>query len=213
METSHESKIIHLTAHREALRGRIIARLSGVSVSMINNWRNDGLLSSGKIDARSSELRLYSWTDYMKIRLARKLHTEGVGWLEIRRSINYLEANEPEWYRVTLHGFSGRALIERAGDIRTVGSPSQAVFQPIVKNALFVLQEEGPLGQLKQFEDVIDMNPDILAANPVIRGTMLEAAFISSLVRRGVHTSSLIRSYRLSDRQITTTMQFMQAVA
>ncbi len=201
------------SARRGALKGRIVANLVGVSPSTLSKWHREGLLKGFTIGEHHNGFRLYSFVDYVKIRLARKLNEEGVSWRELRRTIEYLEENEPDWYRVTLHGFAGKAFIERAGEMHTIGSPSQLAFGLIVKNALLSLEEEGPLGRLKLYDTVIDMNPDVLAANPVIKGTMIEATFIARLVKRGVSISSIMRSYRLSETEIARVVEFVQAVA
>lgn len=213
---SEAANVYDLNAWRGVLRSRMVARLAGVPVSTLSKWHRDDLLKAHVQYGSSHELRLYSWVDYMKVRLFEKLLREGVNRKELRRAIEYLETYYPEWYRAPLHGFAGRAMIGRDTDVRTIGNPSQRAFGFTVEDvqtAVDKLQSEGSLGEMNAFRPYIDMNPDVQGANPVFKGTMIQVRFISQLAQQGVPFSSLMTSYGLSQVQIEKSIEFMKAVA
>jgi uncharacterized protein (DUF433 family) len=148
----------------------------------------------------------------MKIRAASKLHREGLGERTIRGAIAFLDRNVPDWYLAPLHVVSGRALVEQDGLAYTADRGQQVAISQIVA-MLSQLRQEGPLGELREFSDYVDMHPDVVAGNPVIKGTRLETEFISALVSRGLTPERVAEMYHLAPEQVRCALNFVRAAA
>lgn len=199
------------------LRARMVANLAGVPSSKLGRWHRGGLVSAHTLPGNhSGGLRLYSWIDYMKVRAARALLENGVSPRNLRDAIAYLEATTPDWYLAPLHEFRGRVVHEREASFRIADRIGQLAFGPIVtgvERTLEILQEEGPLGEMRSFGDVINMDPRIVGGNPIVRGTRLEAGFLWALAGRGMDIDEIADSYDLSTYQIERAIAFMEAAA
>jgi uncharacterized protein (DUF433 family) len=195
-----------------ALRSRIVAKLAGVTVRQLWYWHNTLLLEAHAIPGGPGHPRLYSWVDYMKIRAASKLLREGLSKQTIRGAIAFLDRNVPDWYLTSLHVVSGRAIVEQDGLVYTADRGQQVAIPQIVA-MLIKLRQEGPLGELREFSDHVDMHPDVVAGNPVIKGTRLETEFISALVSRGLTPERVAEMYHLTPEQVRSALNFVRAAA
>jgi uncharacterized protein (DUF433 family) len=72
--------------------------------------------------------------------------------------------------------------------------------------------EEDLLASLKTLEnakhDFIEVRADVIAGEPVIRGTRLSARFVAQLVREGVGTEELKEEYDLTAEQVQAAVLF-----
>lgn len=148
----------------------------------------------------------------MKVRAAQHLIAEGLARRRVLEAIRYLDQHIPEWYRLPLYGLSGKAVIDLRGRKFAADESQQGVL-PVIANLLDQLKEEGPLGRLRQFSDYIDMHPDVLGGNPVLRGTRLETQFIAALADRGMSPQEIATTYHLEDKQVQRALEFNEAVA
>ena len=194
-----------------ALRTRTVARLAGVSVRQLGYWHLTELIEAHTVPGSRGTPRLYSWIDYMKIRAARKLRRQGLSTRRVRATIAYLDDHVPDWYRYPVHRFGARVLMERNWALVTVDGQRQLAL-PFVADVLNELIQEGPLGEMRTFSDQIDMDPDIVSGNPVVRGTRLETAFIAELVNHGVSVEQVASLYSLSHEQVERTLEFASAL-
>src|SRR5687767_11534335 len=88
-----------------ALRSRTVARLAGFAPRTLRDWHQTGLIQAHVAPGGPGHPRLYSWVDYMRLRAAGKLLSEGVRTREIRPAIADLDREFPDWYLLPLHGF------------------------------------------------------------------------------------------------------------
>lgn len=195
-----------------ALRSRIVAKLAGVTVRQLWYWHNTILLEAHAVPGGPGHPRLYTWVDYMKIRAASKLLREGLSERAIRGAIAFLDGNVRDWYLLPLHVVSGRALVNSAG-LAHSADPGQQIAIPQIVAMLSELRQEGPLGELREFGDHVDMRPDVVAGNPVIKGTRLETEFISALVARGLTPQRVAEMYHLAPEQVQSAVDFDRAAA
>src|SRR5215216_2012006 len=156
-----------------AIRSRTVARLAGMSMRRLSRWHETILIQAHTRPGARGYPRLYSWVDYMKVRAARKLEGQGLSVRAIRQAIEAMDREIPDWYLWSLHRFHNRVVIDR-GNLRRAMPGSQLLLP--VAGLLEDLQAEGPLGELRRFGDVVDMDPDVVSGNPVIKGTRLEPA-------------------------------------
>jgi uncharacterized protein (DUF433 family) len=174
-------------------------------------WHSIRLIEAHTIPGARGVPRLYSWIDYMKVRAARKLQGQGLSTRQIRAAIAYLDEHIEGWYRYPVRGFGGRVLLEQHAVMFLTDTRRQPDL-PLVYSVLYELIDEGPLGELRGYGDVVEMNPDIVSGNPVVRGTRIEAAFLADLVKLGVDPSSVAALYSLPKATVRRTLAFAAAV-
>lgn len=196
-----------------ALRTRMVARLTGVSLRQLWLWHNSGLIRAHIVPGAPGYPRLYSWIDYMKVRAAKKLLADGLSIQKIRVAIEYLDQDVPDWYLMPVHGFSRRVLVQQGEATYVAARFRQQAFSSVLDGVLRSLVTEGALGELNRFSDCVDMNPEIVSGNPVVKGTRLETQFIATLATSGVPTEQVADIYRLTPHQVFRAIEFNTAAA
>ena len=207
-----ESNLLDHAANQGALRSRAVSKLAGVSLRQLWYWHSTGLIEANTDPGARGYPRLYSWIDYMKLRAARKLIREGEPTRRVRAAIAFLDREIPDWYRWPLFRYEGRILIERHNTL-FVAAVGQQRALPVLSHVLNELVVEGPLGELRSYADVVDMDPDVVAGNPVMRGTRLEAALLLGLSERGVGVPAICEAYNLESGQVMRILEFAQAIS
>ena len=199
------------TPFQGALRSRVVARLVGFPVRTLQSWHEAGILEAHEDPGARGYPRLYSWVDYMKLRAAVKLQRSGLPTQRLRPILARLEASTPEWYLLPLHRFGKRVLGDYQHSLVDVFTDQAAL--PFVRDMLQQIADEGPLGELREFGDIVDMDPAVVSGNPVVRGTRLETRFIAELAKRGVPVAGIARRYDLTTDQVERVIDFDQRVA
>lgn len=195
-----------------AIRSRVVARLAGVTLRQLQYWHQTRLIVARTVPGARGYPRLYSWVDYMKVRAARKLLSEGLHTRQIRAHIEYLDKSVPDWYMMPLHGYAGKVLIELERLIMTANHSPQLAF-PYLFELLQELREEGPLGALHRYSHSIDMHPAVASGNPVIKGTRIETSFLASLAARQVPVGEIAATYGIPQDTVESAMSFAREVA
>jgi uncharacterized protein (DUF433 family) len=195
-----------------AVRSRVVARLAGVSLHQLQYWHETELIQAHVVPGARGYPRLYSWADYLRVRAAKKLLDHGLTTERMRTAIEYLDEHVPDWYRRPLAVHAGRALIE-IDDRLVTADPARQETLPALRDVLLEIEQEGPLGELRQFSEYIDMNPEVVAGNPVLKGTRIETGFISALRARGMDEAEIAASYRLTPEQVHAALEFDRAAA
>ncbi|MBI4506143.1 MAG: DUF433 domain-containing protein [Chloroflexi bacterium] len=195
-----------------ALRSRVVAKLAGLTLRQVHYWHTTGIIRARVIPGARGCPRLYSWTDYMKLRAATKLRRQGVTTHSIRTAVAWLDQNAPDWHLVPVYGFSGRVLVQFEHAVVTADRAKQAVL-PELGHVLVEIRDEGPLGELRQFSDCVDMHPDVLSGNPVMQGTRLETRFVAALVAHGVSAYAIATLYHRPLSQVERALEFDRLAA
>jgi uncharacterized protein (DUF433 family)/DNA-binding transcriptional MerR regulator len=206
-----QESLLQPTPLRGALRSSVVARLVGFPPRRLRKWHEVGILQAHEDPGARGYPRLYSWVDYMKLRAALKLQERGVPTRALRHVLAKLEATVTDWYLVPLHVWGGRVLGEF--DAALVDVTSDQTMLPFVRDMLVELRDEGPLGELREFSDIVDMDPAVVSGNPVVRGTRLETRFIAELAKRGVPVDGIARRYELTPAQVQRVIEFDELVA
>lgn len=199
-----------------ALRSRIVAKLSGASLRQLGYWHRTGLISAHALPGGPGQPRLYSWEDYMKVRAAKKLQTEGLTTQRIRAHIAFLDHEYPDWPYRDIREFAQQAIVqvsEPSEAYVTAGPGLQGVFPQLAINVLSELRSEGALGRFREFEGFVAMDPAVLSGNPVVRGTRIETRFVFSLVERSLTKPTIRDIYHLTTQQISKAVEFERPAA
>src|SRR4051812_927351 len=102
MRTVESEASLDPQLNRAALRSRLVARLSGISLRQLWLWHHGGLIRAHELPGGPGRLRLYSWADYLKVRAARHLRDEGVSTQGTRKALSYLDHHVPASYLLPL---------------------------------------------------------------------------------------------------------------
>ncbi len=193
-----------------ALRSRLVSKLSGFTPRQLGYWHTTRLIEA-HIDAGARGFpRLYSWIDYMKLREAAKLSAAGVPTARIRRAVDYFEEAITNWYLIPLHVEGQRVMAHLSEDVQVAADLGGQIS---LLGTLSEIHHEGPLGELREFSDAVDMSPYILGGAPVVRETRIETGFMAALHDLGQEPEEIAATYRVPLRLVRRAIQFELAVA
>ncbi len=223
MATATESSDIALF-QRGALRAQLVAHLSGVTSRQLRYWHSTDVLAATVTPGRRGIPRLYSWIEYSKARAARKLLNMGISGRRLRPSIEWLEEHVPLWYTLPLIAYSETVILrpENGGPAFTVGQVRQRVEADLIESAqlasriqeaLAEMEDEGPLGVLPEYRDVVDMDPRIRAGAPIVRGTRIETELLARLAGYREQDEDIAARFDLDADQVERALQFETAIA
>ncbi len=223
MTTATESIDIALF-QRGALKSQLVSHLSGVTSRQLRYWHSTDVLAATVTPGRRGIPRLYSWIEYSKARTARKLLNMGISARRLRPNIEWLEEHVPLWYTLPLIAYSETVILrpDNGDPAFTVGQVRQRVEADLIesaqlasriKDALAEMEDEGPLGVLSEYRDVVDMDPRIRAGVPIIRGTRIETELLARLAICGGCTEDLAERFDLDAYQVKRALQFETAIA
>ena len=201
---------------RGALRSRMVAKLSGASLRQLGYWHRTRLIKARALPGGPGQPRLYSWEDYMKVRAAKKLQHEGLTTQRIRAHIAFLDHEFPDWPYRDVREFAHRAMIQvsEPREAYVTARPGlPAVFPDLAFGVLSELASEGALGQMRDFEAFVAMDPAVLSGNPVVRGTRIETRFVFSLVERNFPEPTIRDIYHLTTEQVSKALEFERLAA
>lgn len=215
-------------AMRQAgLRSRLVSRATGLSVSRLQYWHKSGLIEATSRPGQRGVPRLYSWEDYLRLRLAASL--DGIDTPNLRRAVDLLDSVWPDWYLVPAQ------TTARGGHVHVVHPDAWSGFHADAAGQFELpwdmdaeLGELGPqiatafedftgpgadLGLLRDFGDAVRMNPAINIAKPTMIGTALETAFIAGMASDLGGSDEFARVYRLDLPLVRRAVAFEEAVA
>jgi DNA-binding transcriptional MerR regulator len=208
--------------HIAGLRSVLVSRLTGLTAAQLQYWHRSALLEAQLRRGQRGVPRLYSWVDYLRLRIASHLAAEGISTVRIREAARFLDAQVPDWYMLPVFALSGDIatrlpglsplLATRAGQfaldwpqrLASVAAPAEAALQELANT--------GALGKLARFSDAIRMSPLVNLGQPSVRGTSLETRFIAGMAADiGARQTSAL--YRLDLSLVSRAIAFEKAVA
>ena len=194
------------TAHETAaLRSRLVANLTGLPRSRLQNWHATLLQPAHRRAGARGTPRLYSWIDYQRLCVVASLVSRGVPVGRIRVALTYLDDLFPDWHQLSLEAWAGGVsvpgasssthvalkhefadvLADAAGQMTyrsTLAFEWDDASSDALADGLVELRELGSLYRLHSFGDSVVMNPDINVGLPTLVGSRLETAFLFGLV-------------------------------
>ena len=217
---------------------RVVRRLSGASPGQMRSWHQRGTVAASVSPGGRGRPRLYGWIDYCKARAAVKLLERGVARPGLHDELRRLDADITDWVLAPLsayrdHQFApnaagdGYLLCEPpAADERRVGesAPRYAGDQCAINqedagcaHLLSVAQElqaEGSLGLLCGFGEFIHIHPGIFGGAPVLIGTRLETALLSTMYTgTGEGAAWIAEMYEIAVERVEAAVEFEKALA
>ena len=212
--------------HLAGLRSKLVARLTGLTAYQLRYWHHSELLEASLRPGRPGVPRLYSWVDYLRLRLAAHLKAREVPTNRIREAVDFLDANFEGWYLLpdtvsaSAQGHvladivpgAHPLLADQAGQHVLIWPSALDDLRAPTLSALETIGKRGPLGELHSFDDAVIMDPGVNVAQPTVRGSALETRFVS-LMCRDIGEESFAAIYRLDPKVIKRASAFERAVA
>lgn len=209
------------------LRTTLVARLTGLNEERLRYWHRTVLQQATMRPGSRGVPRLYSWVDYMRLRVIAVLVRDDVPTPAIRRSVVLLDEVLPDWFLlpgrtagdrrhvfVAAEGAAGPLIADRSGQLTFEWPEALAQFANSAAAAVEDLTGEGAdLGLLRAFGDVVIMDPSLNLAKPTLRGTSLETRFIREMAADIGGASAFAEMYGLEQRRVRRAIDFEEAVA
>lgn len=209
------------------LRTSLVARLTGLSEERLRYWHKTLLQEATTRSGSRGVPRLYSWVDYMRLRVIAVLVRDRVPTTAIRRAVTLLDEILPDWYMLpgrtaaerqhvltAAEGAAGPIIADRSGQMTFVWPEALAQFAPSAAAAIADLTGVGSdLGLLREFGDAVVMDPRINLAKPTLKGTSLETRFIREMAIDVGGAKALADLYALDAARVRRAIEFEEMVA
>ena len=212
---------------------RVVRRLSGASPGQMRSWHQRGTVAASVSPGGRGRPRLYGWIDYCKARAAVKLLDRGVARSGLHDELGRLDADITDWVLAPLSAYRDHLFAPNAaGDGYILSEPPAADARRVGESAppytvsheeagcvrlLSVAQElqaEGSLGLLCGFGEFIHMHPGIFGGAPVLIGTRLETALLSTMyTSAGEGAAWIAEMYEIAVERVEAAVEFEKALA
>lgn len=212
---------------------RVVGRLSGASPGQLRSWHQRGSVAASVSPGGRGRPRLYGWIDYCKARAAVKLLDRGVARSGLHDELRRLDADVTDWVLAPLSAYRDhRFAPNAAGDGYLLCAPPEADERRVGESAppyavsheetgcarlLSVAQElqaEGSLGRLCRFGEFIHMHPGVFGGAPVLIGTRLETALLSTMYTgAGEGAAWIAEMYEIAVERVEAAVEFEKALA
>jgi uncharacterized protein (DUF433 family)/DNA-binding transcriptional MerR regulator len=191
-----------------------VSRLAGVSPRRIGSWARYGIIPSV-----SRKPRVYSYADAGEAVLVRYLLDQRLKTKEIRGIVERLREQYGDWPLATAPlEHEGRLVVTRDGDdflIDAVDHPGHHVAAGTFLNLSEVRSalERGGWVAWRKPREHIQVDPDRLSGQPVIRDRRVATETVANLAQRPEGMALLKEDYGLSDDEIREAVEYEADVA
>ncbi len=214
-----------------ALRGSLVASLSGAARHQLAGWARREVLESPYRKGQRGRPRLYSWVDYQKARALVALREQGVPNRRLGEQVAELDAQVEGWWTVSLGEYHDRAITKRADAAGyTITNGQEAADDCICEGrratghgndhdaelaleVVCALHRQGPLGRLCEFSEHVNMDPRVQDGYPVVRGRRIETEMLYILSDWGSTADELAERFLLTTDQVEAALAFERALA
>lgn len=185
-----------------------VARLAGVSPRRIGSWARYGIIPSV-----SQKPRVYSYADAGEAVLVRYLLEQGVTTSTIRLIVLGLRERHGRWPLANAPlEHDGAFLVTREGDevFFSAAVPDQQVAAGTFLNLKQVRSalERGGWVAIQTPREHIEVDPERLSGQPVVRGHRVSTETVAELAKRPEGRALLREDYQLTDEEITDAVEY-----
>jgi uncharacterized protein (DUF433 family)/DNA-binding transcriptional MerR regulator len=191
-----------------------VGRLAGVSPQRVGSWARYGIIPS-----ISQKPRVYSYADAGEAVLVRYLLAQSFPTAKVRQIVENLRKDYGQWPLATapLQHDGRLAVIQEGNDvfIDAADSGDQHVIAKTLidlKAVREALSHGGWVSYLRP-RDHIEVDPERLSGQPVVRDTRVLTATVADLARRPAGMSLLKGDYDLTDAEIEDAVAYEADVA
>lgn len=186
-----------------------VARLAGVSSRKIGSWARYGIIPSV-----SQRPRVYSYADAGEAVLVRYLVEQKFPTKKIRQIVENLRREYGQWPLASAPlKHDGRlAVIERDGKVYIDAADSGE--QRVIGKTLLDLKavraalQNGGWVAYETPREHIEVDPDRLSGQPVVRGRRIATETVADLARRPEGRELLLKDYELTEDEIREAVEY-----
>jgi uncharacterized protein (DUF433 family)/DNA-binding transcriptional MerR regulator len=186
-----------------------VARLAGVSARRIGSWARYGIIPS-----ISRRPRVYSYADAGEAVLVRCLVNRDFPTAKIRRIVENLRENYGPWplANAPLKHDGRLAVIEEGSDFyidAADGGDQRVIAKTLIDlKAVRSALERGGWVAYQHPRDNIEVDPDRLSGQPVIRNTRISTVVVADLAKRPAGLELLKDDYELTEDEIRDAVDY-----
>ena len=220
-----------------SMPSRLVAALAGANLEQLRRWRRSGVVSATALPPRRGAPCAYRWSEYRRARLAALLLVHGLQSRHLRRVLDeYCEVIPSDLELPTIVA-GQRAIVKPGyGPSHTAERDQQgAAFDFVLEAALdegVIAERLGkelpdgfssikllkefssgwPLCHLHEYDDIVDVRPDVMGGSPTLKGTRLETAALAALVQAGETVAAIAETYELARSTVERVLAFERAL-
>lgn len=219
-----------LTSHM--LPTKMVAALVDVSVGQLAGWSRSGLIVPISKREGYRGPHFYSWIDYSRARVAKKLLDRGVGRRQLKRYLERLDALIEGWFYLPLDRHRELRLLRHGSGYVFVDGPASAVAEdaavyeaspnqdedadaamdPCLVEVVLELQREGSLAALCRFGEFVTIDPAVQFGEPTVRGTRIQT-WVFGCMKPATSPEELVRGYpSVNVQQVLAAIEFERAL-
>ena len=215
---------------RGSLSARLVSALSGVPQGRLDGWHRRGVVRARTCERPQPGPRTYTWRQYCQVRAVAKLLNSGVAPRRLRGELAAIDATVAGWPALALREHRTRGVAQCAsgsggtsysitgnGDGRPpvlfacgdgAAEDARAAHLKIVGE----MQAEGPLADLAEYSQWIDMRPSVQAGLPTIIGTRITTEAIAEYAAPGMPAAEIAETLWLDQVLIEKALAFHAAL-
>lgn len=183
-----------------------VARLARIPTRTLYQWKKEGIAKpSVHVMANGNELiDGYSYADLAIIKILRALLDRQLNMYSaataLRHLWDFLGPPSKGWADAHVYIYGNHIFAERQGDWPpTVATRFGQTVQESLFGDLFPVlreqEEEGSLLVPTDFQSAVEINPEIMGGQPVVRGTRVPTSILAMLKKQGKTVAELAKLY------------------
>lgn len=177
-----------------------VARLAGIPGSTLYKWKRKGIVRP-TVQIFSGDKLVeegYSYADLAIIKLLRGLRNKQINLRSLAIVLRHLfdrlgSFNNPEWELSHIYILGKEVYAQKPDEWDTTVATRHG--QKLMLRFAELFEEEAGILVPKDFENYVEINPDIMDGQPVVRNTRLPTATLAMMHQQGSSYSELAELY------------------
>ena len=177
-----------------------VSRLARVPVSTLYDWKRRGIIGPS-VQLFSSGLAAdegYSYADLAIIKLMRGVRNKQLSLRSLAGVLRHLfdrlgPFNSPRWQTAHIYILGGSVYAQKPDEWDT--TVATAYGQKLMLRFPELFEEEATILVPKIFEEYVEINPNVMGGQPVIRNTRLPTATLAAMHQQGASYTELASLY------------------
>jgi len=184
-----------------------VARLTRIPVTTLYEWKRRGIITPSIRVMSAGEVadEGYSYADLTIVRLLRELREDHIDLTSAGIALQHLSQRlgpvDSGWADARVYFVGSRIYAERPDEW---GITDATGFGQRIEERLFGeyfeelrrLEEGASIIIPELFRPSVEINPDVMGGEPVVRNTRVPTAVLMELIREGATMTEVVRSYR-----------------
>lgn len=214
------NRMVHLADYEGFYTASHVARLTGIPVSTLYEWRERGIIrpSLQMMDGSRIIAEGYSYADLTLLRILKALRDRRLDFDDVGNTLRHLYARlgppNKGWANEHVYIEGGHIFVDRPDNWQVTADAGQKVAEVMfgdLFDELRDLEEGASLIVPRQFRADIQIDPKVMGGEPVIRGTRLPTATVATMLDRYKSIDKLAELYKpISRERIERAVEYEQ---